>query len=173
MEKKLLKIGKILSDGTIQKEFAQLGANQGIFFKDEEAFINKKGICYSPEDSDETYTYDDYINITKEFLGRYNGDIERVARMFFDYSEWQHVETLAEEWEDDLHEYPESFGVSLMNQEEQVKNFRIVTQKYLDDLSDTLNDWLKENNKQKEFLINQISVVERAINGVEFNDIKN
>lgn len=106
----MIKIGRILEGGSIEKEYYNSNGTFGEIFKDEEAFNNKKGICYSPELSDETYTYEDYIAIAKYFLGKKKGDIEKVARMLFDYSEWQHPETLADEWEDDLEEYPETYG---------------------------------------------------------------
>lgn len=57
--------------------------------KDTLAFESKTGICYVPECGDSQYTYDDYLEIAK-------GN-ERLARIIFDLSEWQHPETIFDE----------------------------------------------------------------------------
>lgn len=65
----MIKIGEILENGEILK------ANyiEGLIFKDEEAFINRNGICYVSEQNDKKYTYDDFLNI-----GRRSYSIARI-----------------------------------------------------------------------------------------------
>ena len=59
--------------------------------KDLKAFQNKKGTCYVPELSDEKYTYNDFLNIAK-------GN-KKLAKQLFSVVEWQHPETIIDEWE--------------------------------------------------------------------------
>jgi len=59
--------------------------------KDLKAFQNKKGTCYVPELSDEKYTYNDFLNIAK-------GN-KKLAEQLFSVVEWQHPETIIDEWE--------------------------------------------------------------------------
>lgn len=80
-----LKIGK-LKGKKIEREFY----GQGYIYKNEEAFNNKKGTCYIPELSDTRYSYKDFLNITGN---------EEQARILFEEVDWQHPETLFEEWE--------------------------------------------------------------------------
>jgi hypothetical protein len=54
--------------------------------KDNEAFKPMAGCAYVPEEGDRMYTYEDYIEIAK-------GN-ERLARILFDLSDWQHPETI-------------------------------------------------------------------------------
>lgn len=83
--KNFIKIGKILENGEIVKG----ATNQGLVFKDEEAFVNKKGICYIPELNDTEYTYKDFIDMTND---------ETLAKALFDNIDWQSPGTLLNDW---------------------------------------------------------------------------
>lgn len=87
-------IGEILEDGTIERGQGK----QGLVYWSEEAFIKKEGICYVPELSDNTYTYDDFVAMA-------NGN-EDIAEELFRAVDWQHPESLYEEWlnSDEVHE---------------------------------------------------------------------
>lgn len=79
------KVGRILEDGTIEREPYE----QGCVFKDEEAFEKKVGTCYVPELTDDEYTYYDFIKIAK--------GSKEVAKRLFLMVDWQTPETLLEE----------------------------------------------------------------------------
>tara|TARA_R100001244_G_scaffold60743_1_gene51005 strand:+ start:675 stop:914 length:240 start_codon:yes stop_codon:yes gene_type:complete len=64
--------------------------DNGYCFKSNKAFKSKKGVCYIAELSDQKYTYNDFLNIAKG-----NKDL---AQNLFDIVDWQHPETLLEEW---------------------------------------------------------------------------
>lgn len=87
-------IGEILEDGTILKGQSE----QGLIFKDRNAFVKQEGICYVPELSDTKYTYKDFLDMAKG-----NADI---AKELFNAVDWQSPETKLEEWmdEDEVHE---------------------------------------------------------------------
>lgn len=63
--------------------------SQGFVYKNEEAFLNKEGICYIAELSDEPYTYKDILEISE-------GN-EDLATLVFDDIDWQHPESRYEE----------------------------------------------------------------------------
>ena len=83
-------ICKIDQDGNIaelQREFFR----QGWIFKDWEAFKNhSEAPCYIPELSDKVYTANDFLYLC-------NGQKE-LAEQLFDGVDWQHPESLVEEW---------------------------------------------------------------------------
>jgi len=91
-------IGEILPDGKIEKEYY----GQGIIYKNFQAFGEKTDeVCYSPELSDETYTYQDFLEIAKSKFEELQ-DTEKfhsLAQSLFELCDWQHPETLMEEWE--------------------------------------------------------------------------
>ena len=64
--------------------------DNGYCFKDRQAFNNKKGICYIPELSDQKYTYLDFLRIAN--------NNKTLAQNLFDIVDWQHPETLLDEW---------------------------------------------------------------------------
>lgn len=74
-------IGEILETGEIERGESY----NGYIYKSLEAFLNKSGICYVPELSDNKYTY-------KDFLDMVNGN-EEIARILFDSVDWQYPET--------------------------------------------------------------------------------
>ena len=99
----MAKIGEILENGTVEKEYCQ----QGFIFKDDEAFENKKGICYISEygtenikeDQDGCETYRSMYQDTKEayrILGinpaKY--PIKKLTAVVFDMLDWQSFGTL-------------------------------------------------------------------------------
>ncbi|MGL5460149.1 MAG: hypothetical protein ACRDBY_11090 [Cetobacterium sp.] len=84
-----MEIGRILEDGTIEREFYI----QGEIYKNYDNFINGKGTCYVPELYDEEYTREDFLQIT-------NGN-ERAALFLFEGVDWQSPMTLHEEYIDD------------------------------------------------------------------------
>lgn len=66
--------------------------------KNEKAFQEKLGVCYIPEAEDSEYTYEDLLNIS--------GGNVKLSESLFDLLEWQHPETLIDEWmrEDEIDE---------------------------------------------------------------------
>jgi hypothetical protein len=89
----MLKVGSIKrrkngKDWDIQKEFY----GQGDIFKDEEAFLSRPDDpCYVPELTDRVYTRNDILKICK-------GN-EELATDLFNELDWQHPESLLEDWE--------------------------------------------------------------------------
>ncbi len=83
------------------RTFEKTDTENGYCFKDAQAFENKKGICYIPELTDEKYTYKDFMEIAK---GNKN-----LAHTLFCMVDWQHPETLLDEFENNGHldEYKE------------------------------------------------------------------
>lgn len=64
---------------------------QGMIFKDEEAYKEHPDrVCYVPELSDSTYTREDFLNLC-------DGNVE-MADELFDNCDWQHPESLVEDW---------------------------------------------------------------------------
>ena len=64
---------------------------QGWIFKDEDAFQNRPDdVCYIPELSDEKYTRNDILKLLA-------GD-EELAETMFEELDWQHPESLLEDW---------------------------------------------------------------------------
>lgn len=86
----MLKVGSIEEKGgeySISREYYR----QGMIFKDEDAYRNRKDEpCYVPELSDSVYTGNDILNIC-------NGQQE-FADELFEGLDWQHPETLIEDW---------------------------------------------------------------------------
>lgn len=88
----MLKVGELKLDEhenilILNREFYQ----QGNIFKDEDAYRNRKSEpCYVPELSDSVYTGEDFLNIC-------NGQQE-FADELFDGVDWQHPESLKEDW---------------------------------------------------------------------------
>lgn len=87
-------IGEILEDGTIEKDYT----DQGLVYKNQLAFITKKGTCYVPELSETEYTYDDFLEIAK-------GNHDIASQLFYSV-DWQSPSTLYDEWiqEDEINE---------------------------------------------------------------------
>ena len=82
-----MRIGKIEND-KIHKEYS----GQGYIYKDTNAFANKSHeTCYVPELSNTQYNYYDFLSIAKG-----NHD---VAMALFELCDWQHPESLRDEWE--------------------------------------------------------------------------
>lgn len=77
-----MKIGNILKDGTIERD----ATDQGLVYKDYDAFKNKTGVCYVPELYDIKYTYDDIVR-------ECNGD-KNAAKVVFDMLDWQKPNSL-------------------------------------------------------------------------------
>lgn len=75
-------VGSIDKNGEVIREFWR----QGEIYKNDEAFINKVGVCYVPELSDYNYTYEDFLNIAK-------GNI-KITNVLFEMVDWQSPETL-------------------------------------------------------------------------------
>lgn len=86
----MLKVGIIEEkDGEyiINREYYR----QGMVFKDEDAYRNRKNEpCYVPELSDSVYTGKDFLKMCK-------GQQEFADELFEDV-DWQHPETLMEDW---------------------------------------------------------------------------
>ena len=78
-------IGEILENGEIERGESY----NGYIYKSLEAFLNKSGICYVPELSDNKYTY-------KDFLDMVNGN-EELAEILFDLVDWQSPGTKLDE----------------------------------------------------------------------------
>ena len=76
-----------------KRKFHKGMSSQGMIFKSGEAFNKKKGVCYIPELSDEKYTHKDFLRIA-------DGN-EKLAQTLFSIVDWQHPETLMEEWSND------------------------------------------------------------------------
>lgn len=107
-------IGEILPNGTIVKSLYQ----NGYIYKNFDAFENKSDeICYVPElscfsddedtiDNSDTYTYKDIIDIidmykndtVDNYMVLKNNTIDDIAKLLFDHLDWQHPETLFQEW---------------------------------------------------------------------------
>lgn len=74
----------------IEREFY----GQGMIFKSDEAFYNTEHpdrVCYIPELSDTTYSRNDFL--------RACNDQTDLAEELYEAVDWQHPETLLEEWE--------------------------------------------------------------------------
>lgn len=95
-KKEYLKIGEYIpadaESGTpevIDRDYYR----QGWIFKDEEAYCDKEHperVCYIPELSDSLYTRQDFLDMCK-------GQTE-FADELFEGCDWQHPETLMEDW---------------------------------------------------------------------------
>ncbi len=84
----MLKVGTFEKPDKIHREYY----GQGMIFKDEEAFKYRHDeICYIPELSDTLYSRNNIVDACK-------GSIE-VAEEVFSALDWQHVESLIEDWE--------------------------------------------------------------------------
>ena len=65
---------------------------QGMIFKDEYAFYHESDVpCYVPELSDTVYTREDFLRMCN--------DQDDIAEIVFGAVDWQHPETLLEDWE--------------------------------------------------------------------------
>ena len=86
----MLKVGSIKEnngDYFIKRDFYR----QGMIFKDEDAYLNRKDEpCYVPELSDAVYTGYDILDIC-------NGQ-QIFADELFEKLDWQHPETLVDDW---------------------------------------------------------------------------
>lgn len=83
------KVGKIIN-GEIEKAYDTTG-NDGMIFKDEEAFLNSLDKpCYVPEYGEDIYTKQDFLDIC--------GGNEELAKELFYSVNWQHPTTLFDEW---------------------------------------------------------------------------
>lgn len=90
--KKMLLIGSYSPERGNEPEIIDRGYyRQGWIFKDEDAFQNRPDdVCYIPELSDEKYTRNDILKILA-------GD-EELAETMFEELDWQHPESLLEDW---------------------------------------------------------------------------
>ncbi len=86
----------MLKVGSIEEKYGEYSINrkyyrQDMIFKDEDACRNRKDEpCYAPELSYSVYTGNDILNI-------FNGQQE-FADELFEGLDWQHPETLMEDW---------------------------------------------------------------------------
>ena len=93
-EEKMLKVGKFVpgneEDGipdVIEREHY----GQGMIVKDEEAFKNRPDdVCYIPELSDSLYTRKCFVELCDSN--------EEMAEELFECCDWQHPESLMEDW---------------------------------------------------------------------------
>ena len=104
------KIGNILEDGTVEKEYF----GQGYIYRDDEAFDNKKGICYIAEygsdniNKDDNFsTYETMIAETTEAYKMEGVDpakypIENMIMFVWELLDWQMFSTLLYETIDRL-----------------------------------------------------------------------
>lgn len=117
-------IGKVLEDGTIEKEFH----GQGYIYKNYENFYTREGVCYVPEYGGNKIdnagvTYDDIRNevidlhsckINIENVS--NKEIDTMIVDVFNTVDWQHTSTLiSEDW---LDGYVENISKKVCNEEE-------------------------------------------------------
>lgn len=115
-----MKIGKLLPNGKVEKEYCELGVNHGYIYKNTEAFEQKLDeVCYVPEytvndDVSEGYNYQDFLDLAKETFGEFGfkGNIEKFAEVLFNSCEWQSPETLIEDWKNEFEQYPESYEIT-------------------------------------------------------------
>lgn len=84
----MIKIGSI-ENNEVERCFYR----EGLIFKDEEAFLNKSGICYVPELSDDMYTYADFLKIA-------NNNCELAKALFYNVC-WESPYTLYDMWVND------------------------------------------------------------------------
>ncbi len=63
---------------------------QGYIYKNWEAYESGEGVCYIPELSDSTYTKKQFLEICD--------NQDDLAQELFLHCDWQHPETLKEEW---------------------------------------------------------------------------
>ena len=74
-------------DEVIEREYFR----QGFIYKDEEAYKNSfDKVCYIPELSDNVYTHQNFLDMCD--------DQEELASELFGAVDWQHPETLIEDW---------------------------------------------------------------------------
>lgn len=98
-------IGVIYKDGTVKKD----ETDQGLVFKDNNAFENGQGICYIPEEcgniveniyqGDLSKLSDEDLAICytkQDFLDLVDGN-EKLAKIVFEMVDWQDPSTLVEE----------------------------------------------------------------------------
>lgn len=64
---------------------------QGFVYKNMNEFKSGGGVCYIPELSDTMYTYDDFMDICKDY---------DTAITVLDMVDWQHVETAYDEFKE-------------------------------------------------------------------------
>ena len=77
---------------SITKEFVKDYSSEGLIYKDYDAFNLKSiKVCYIPEQSEEHYTYSDFLSIA-------DGDKD-LAIYLFEIVDWQHPESLLDELE--------------------------------------------------------------------------
>lgn len=102
-------IGKIHTDGRIEKEFS----GNGFIYKNLNAFEKQTDeVCYIPELDDNEfigegigYTYKDFLKLATEFKNKNNvTDFtpEEIAYNLFETCDWQFPETEINQWE--MHE---------------------------------------------------------------------
>lgn len=113
-------------------EYVYLGCNEGVVYKDNHAFDTGEGVCYIPEydfensdeNENELFEFDAKAAAAKELVNNHYVATKGYTRKDFDalvagtkYSaydlfmecEWQHPETLMDEWlEHDEEEYDET-----------------------------------------------------------------
>jgi len=105
-------IGKLNSDGTIEKSYY----NQGYIYKDFKAYEQKKDvICYVPEFNDDGYTPKDFQLLAETAFkdNNWKGNPQVLADLLFDTVDWQSPETLIDEWHNmsEFDDYPETHGI--------------------------------------------------------------
>lgn len=118
-------IGKVLEDGTIEKEYH----GQGYIYKNYENFYTREGVCYVSEyDGDKIdnagVTYDDIRDEVIEYLLSCEVNIENISNKeinamiidVFETVDWQYTSTLiSEDW---LDGYVEDMNKESCNEEE-------------------------------------------------------
>lgn len=99
-----MEIGKILEDGTIEKEYS----GQGFIYKNDENFENKTGICYVSEygasnvQDDDGDGYETYESMKEQTEQAYKDleinpvtyPIEKLIAVVFEMLDWQGFGTL-------------------------------------------------------------------------------
>jgi hypothetical protein len=74
-------IGKQLPNGSYKKGYS----DTGFCYKNYDNFQNKSGVCYIPQDSDDKYTYQDFIDLC--------GGNQEVAKILFSLVKWNTPES--------------------------------------------------------------------------------
>ena len=92
-------IGRKLEDGTFEKG----SSDNGLCYKDQEAFKNKRGVCYIPEYWDaKEYSYMDIkdaciAEMKKRGVEGTDSEIHNLAKNVFNGVDWQLPETILDE----------------------------------------------------------------------------
>lgn len=84
--------------------YEKKATDNGECYRNETAFIEKTGVCYIPDLSDQEYTYADFLRIATEAVKEYAEDNEKrkytpetLAVALFNWCDWQHPESVIPE----------------------------------------------------------------------------